>query len=118
MAISLFIVNGSNAGRQIPVGAGQTVRVGRTSRADYAFPNDSYLSGVHFEVNCNGDECAIRDLGSSNGTFVNGARLEQTAVGVKDGDQISAGEMTFLVQASSGEQSTAPAAVAPAAGAP
>jgi hypothetical protein len=96
------------------------VRVGRTSRADYAFPDDTYLSGVHFEIGYNEGGCAIRDLGSSNGTFVNGARLEQASVAVNDGDEISAGEMTFLVKVSSVEQPLAapPAAVAPAAGAP
>jgi len=119
MAISLFIASGSNVGQQIPVRTGQTVRVGRTSRSDYAFPNDSYLSGAHFEINCSGAECAVRDLGSSNGTFVNGARIDQTAIAIKDGDQISAGEMTFLVQVSSEEQVVAAAlVVAPAAGAP
>ena len=119
MALALFIATGPNAGRQIPVGTGQTVRIGRTSRSDYAFPNDTYLSGVHFEIVCNEGECAIRDLGSSNGTFVNGGRLEQAPVAIKDGDQISAGEMTFLVQFSSLEQQlVAPAPVmAPAAGA-
>jgi hypothetical protein len=115
MAVVLFIATGSNVGQQISIDAGQTVRIGRTSRSDYAFPNDSYLSGAHFEVNCNGADCAVRDLGSSNGTFVNGARIDQTAVGVKDGDQISAGEMTFLVQISAGElQSTAQSLVASA----
>lgn len=120
MAVALFIATGSNAGQQIPVGVGQTVRLGRTSRSDYAFPDDTYLSSLHFEIVCNESECAVRDLGSSNGTFVNGARIEQAAVAVKDGDQISAGEMTFLVQFSSAEQQLAAPAplVAPAAGAP
>jgi pSer/pThr/pTyr-binding forkhead associated (FHA) protein len=118
MAIALFIATGPNAGQQIPVGTGQMVRVGRTSRADYAFPNDTYLSGVHFEIGYNEGGCAIRDLGSSNGTFVNGTRLEQASVAVNDGDEITAGEMTFLVQVSSGEQPlAAPATVAAVAGA-
>jgi hypothetical protein len=116
MAVALFIACGSNAGQQIPVSAGQPVRVGRTSRSDYAFPGDTYLSGVHFEIACNEGECAVRDLGSSNGTFVNGARIEQAAV--KDGDQISAGEMTFLVQFSSGEQALAYPVPVAAAGTP
>ena len=116
MAVALFIACGSNAGQQIPVSAGQPVLVGRTSRSDYAFPGDTYLSGVHFEIACNEGECAVRDLGSSNGTFVNGARIEQAAV--KDGDQISAGEMTFLVQFSSGEQALASPVPVAAAGTP
>src|SRR5437660_963577 len=120
MAIALFVATGSDAGQQIPVGVGQTVRVGRTSRSDYAFPNDTYLSGIHFEIGCSESECAVRDLGSSNGTFLNGARIEQASVAVKDGDKISAGEMTFLVQFSSVEQPLAAPVpvVAPPAGAP
>jgi len=116
VAVVLFIATGPNAGRQIPVAAGQIVRVGRTSRSDYAFPDDTYLSGVHFEVGCIEGDCAVRDLGSSNGTFVNGARIDQATA--KHGDQISAGEMTFLVQCSSDEQQFAVSAraLAPAAG--
>ncbi len=103
MAVSLFITIGPNVGQQIPVGAEQVVRIGRTSRSDYAFPEDNYLSGVHFEIVCHEGQCTIRDLGSSNGTFVNGARIEQ-ATAVKEGDQVAAGEMTFQVQFKAAEQ--------------
>src|SRR3977135_4051119 len=77
MAVVLILATGSKTEQRIPVGEGQIVRVGRTSSSDYAFPDDTYLSGVHFEIACNKGECAVRDLGSSNGTFVNGERIEQ-----------------------------------------
>jgi hypothetical protein len=118
MAVALLIVQGPYVGQQIPVGAGQTFRIGRTERSEYAFPNDTYLSSAHFEVSCNEGECRIRDLGSSNGTFVNGAKVD--VVAVREGDQVSAGETVFLVQAAAEVQMAAAAApvVTPSAGAP
>lgn len=115
MAVALLIVRGPYVGQQIPVGTGQTVRVGRTERSEYAFPNDTYLSSAHFEVSSNEGECRIRDLGSSNGTFVNGAKID--LVTVQEGDQVSAGETVFLVQAAAEGQVAGPV-VAPPAGGP
>jgi hypothetical protein len=118
MAVTLLIVRGPYVGQQIQVGAGQTFRIGRTERSEHAFPNDTYLSGAHFEVSCDERECRIRDLGSSNGTFVNGAQIDLAAV--QEGDQVSAGETVFLVQAEGESQPAAtPApALAPSANAP
>lgn len=118
MAVTLLIVRGPYVGQQIQVGAGQTFRIGRTERSEHAFPNDTYLSGAHFEVSCDERECRIRDLGSSNGTFVNGAQIDLAAV--QEGDQVSAGETVFLVQAEGeGQPAAAPApALAPSANAP
>ena len=118
MAVTLLIVRGPYVGQQIQVGAGQIFRIGRTERSEYAFPNDTYLSSAHFEVSCNEQECRIRDLGSSNGTFLNGAKVDLAAV--QEGDQVSAGETVFLVQAAAEGQMAAAVApvVAPSAGAP
>jgi hypothetical protein len=96
MSVTLFIAAGPYAGQQIQVGAGQTVSIGRTERSNYAFPGDTYLSGAHFEIGCDEQECRIRDLGSSNGTFLNGGRIESAVV--RDGDQIAAGESIWLAQ--------------------
>jgi pSer/pThr/pTyr-binding forkhead associated (FHA) protein len=108
MSVTLLVIQGPYVGRQIQVDAGQVFRVGRTDRSEHAFPDDTYLSGTHLEVGCNEQGCWIRDLGSSNGTFINGAKIEQAAV--QEGDQIAAGETVFLVQAAGEEQ----VAVAPA----
>jgi len=108
MAVTLLIVRGPYVGQQIQVDAGQTFRIGRTERSEYAFPNDTYLSGAHFEVSCNESECSIRDLGSSNGTFLNGTKIDLTAVQV--GDEVSAGETVFLVQGEGEGQAGVPAA--------
>jgi len=104
MSVTLLVIQGPYVGRQIQVNVGQVFRVGRTDRSEEAFPNDTYLSGTHLEVGCDEQGCWIRDLGSSNGTFVNGTKIEQVAV--QHGDQIAAGETVFLVQPVGQEQVT------------
>jgi hypothetical protein len=106
MSVTLLVIQGPYVGRQIRVGAGQMFRVGRTDRSEHALPNDTYLSGAHFEVGCDEQGCRIRDLGSSNGTYVNGAKIDLVAV--QEGDQIAAGETIFLVQPADQEQITIP----------
>jgi hypothetical protein len=122
MVLELLVVRGPHAGQQIQIGAGQVVRIGRTDRSHYALSNDTYLSGAHFEIGCDERECRIRDLGSANGTFVNGAKVAEQAA-VHEGDQIAAGETIFLVQAGHEEQRGVPptpvlASAAAAAAAP
>jgi len=71
------------------------VRIGRAGKSDYAIAEDGYLSGLHFSVECNGSECRIRDMGSSNGTFVNGSRITDQVI--REGDSVVAGGSTFRV---------------------
>ncbi len=95
MAVILEAVSGPILGRRIEVGGGSIVRIGRTGKSDYAIAEDGYLSGLHFAVECDGTQCRIRDLGSSNGTFVNGSRITEQVVG--EGDSVVAGGSTFHV---------------------
>jgi serine/threonine-protein kinase len=59
-------------------------------------PEDSALSRDHFLIEINPPRCEIRDLGSTNGTFVNQHRVERARLG--SGDQISAGQSVFRVR--------------------
>ena len=72
MLVILEATAGPATGRKIQVAEGSILRVGRTARSDYALGEDSYLSGQHFAIESMGRSAPIRDLGSSNGTFVNG----------------------------------------------
>ena len=54
------------------------------------------MSARHFAIVHSDGQYLIRDLGSTNGTFVNGMRIGTTAL--KDGDQIEAGQSTFVVR--------------------
>lgn len=95
MVVILEAVAGPVLGRRIEVRGGSIVRLGRAGRSDYVIVEDGYLSGLHFSVECDGTQCRIRDLGSSNGTFVNGSRITDQLV--REGDSVVAGGSTFRV---------------------
>jgi hypothetical protein len=53
--------------------------VGRDAAADIQI-DDSGLSRTHFEIIWDGTQAGVRDLGSTNGTQVNGRRVQQQAI--------------------------------------
>lgn len=69
-----------------------TTTFGRDDSADVAI-DDRGLSRVHFEIAFNGDIAAIRDLQSTNGTFVDGMRVLEVVL--RSGSKISAGRTEF-----------------------
>jgi hypothetical protein len=54
------------------------------------------MSAVHFAIACDSGRCVLRDLGSTNGTFVGGARVAETVL--NDGDRVEAGSSAFVLQ--------------------
>lgn len=54
------------------------------------------ISRHHCEILKEGDSLKLRDLGSSNGTYVNQERVEE--VDLKAGDLVAIGSLVFLVQ--------------------
>lgn len=94
MHILLEIRSGPNAGTQIPLTPGQPLRIGRTNRAEHTFPNDPRMSGIHCAFECDARGCRVRDLNSSNGTFLNGARIKESTLA--NGDEIRAGNTVII----------------------
>ena len=90
MRIVFQIIDGPLTGQALTLESGQSIQIGRTTRAQFVIPNDLFLSGLHLEINCDNHGARVRDLGSSNGTFLNGVRIIDEIV--RDGDQIQAGE--------------------------
>jgi serine/threonine-protein kinase len=74
----------------------ETLMVGRSSQVQFSVPEDGFLSRNHFLIEFNPPVCFLRDLGSTNGTKVNGHRID--AVRLRDGDEITAGESAFIVR--------------------
>lgn len=68
---------------------GKGYKIGRAKDADIRL-KDIKVSREHCEVNVDGDKHTIKDLGSRNGTFINGEKAVGT-VNLKDGDQIRLG---------------------------
>jgi pSer/pThr/pTyr-binding forkhead associated (FHA) protein len=96
MAVILEIKTGPFAAKRVAVVGGQTVTVGRTARANFAIPHDTFMSGVHFVVEYGSKGCVLTDQKSSNGTFVNETRVTQTLL--KSGDEIRSGQTVFVVR--------------------
>jgi pSer/pThr/pTyr-binding forkhead associated (FHA) protein len=98
MVVILEAVAGPVTGRKIEVRAGAILRIGRTPKSDYALGEDSYLSSQHFAIECDGERGRVRDLGSSNGTFLNGNKVTEETL--QEGDSVMAGGSTFVVHLS------------------
>src|SRR2546427_9071243 len=64
--------------------------IGRSVRNDLCV-EDPFTSRLHAEVRKRGDTLWLSDLGSANGTFLNGSRLTSPAQ-LQDGDRIRIGE--------------------------
>ncbi len=69
--------------------------LGRRSEADICVPQPS-VSGRHAEFLSDGDTLLVRDLGSTNGTYVNGRRIEKLQPLVHN-DLLHFGEAVFCV---------------------
>ena len=93
MRAILEVLEGPLMGRRIEVYPGHSISFGRTVKADIAVPGDGYMSGRHFAVENTGDTLFVHDLGSSNGTFVNGSRVDRAPAAAQD--LIAAGSSKF-----------------------
>ncbi len=92
MGFQLVIAEGKEAGREFAFDQA-SVLIGRTDECDVIL----YEVGVsrrHAQISLVGDEFFIEDLGSSNGTIVNGAPIKQRQ-SLKSGDSIAMGPVVF-----------------------
>ena len=96
MQILLEVRSASNADGRLLLTPGRPLRIGRTDKADHAFPDDKQMSSLHFAVELTEKGCHLVDLNSSNGTFLNGARVKEAILA--NGDQIRAGATVFVVR--------------------
>lgn len=80
------------AGRRTPIAPGRTVSIGRTRDNAVSLPG-SLISRRHAALDWNGGEWRLRDLGSTNGTFVNGRRIRE--IGLTDGSRFVIGDFAL-----------------------
>jgi hypothetical protein len=81
-----------------PIHAG-AMHIGAARQNDIALGNDGFVSARHARIDCTGSDLAIVDLGSKNGTYVNGAVLRDGTRTVRLGDEIRIGHSVFEVRA-------------------
>lgn len=97
IVVKLRVVAGPHRGRNIEFTAADRFLVGRGAKAHFRLPTkDQYFSRSHFLVEVNPPLCQLYDLQSTNGTFVNGQKVEECPL--KSGDRISGGETEFVVE--------------------
>jgi hypothetical protein len=79
--------------------AGESTVVGRSSECDVTL-DDANVSRRHAEIRRVGDAYEIADLGSTNGTEVNGQRIRETSL--VDGDVIGMGTTELVFERGGG----------------
>jgi pSer/pThr/pTyr-binding forkhead associated (FHA) protein len=109
--LDIFITYPTPEGsREIAI-EGERTSFGRSDEADYRL-DDEGLSRLHATVYRDGDRIWMVDENSTNGSFVNGARVGGSGTVLKNGDQIKIGNHTkMIVRIADGKTSAQPSQV-------
>ncbi len=90
--MATFNLQSTGGEHSVDITTGQTIVVGRAVTTDLPV-YDPTVSRRHAELVLTAQGLTVRDLGSSNGTFVNGIRVSEMRV--KDGDAVTFGKVAF-----------------------
>lgn len=93
----LVILSGDFTGVELELRSGRNV-VGRDAHADFAVAEEA-ISSQHCELVVTGHAVKVRDLGSTNGTFLRGVRLPRGPVEAMDGDVLILGDIAMRLSA-------------------
>lgn len=92
--MATFRLLSTTGDQTIELDAGRTLTVGRAATSD-APVYDPTVSRQHAELTLEDGGVRVRDLGSSNGTFVNGTRISESRA--QNGDIVTFGKVAFKV---------------------
>lgn len=96
---------GSISGKAFPIPANGRAILGRSQSCDIVLPG-THVSRQHAELYFQSGKLHVKDLGSSNGTFVNRKKVQDTVVIA--GDEIRFDTLVFQVEAPQQEAGAAP----------
>jgi len=91
MMVMLRVIEGAEPGRGYPLES-MPVTLGRDQMCDVSI-TDTRMSRQHSMIMYYQPDFYIKDLGSTNGTFVNDKRIKQASI--KNGDRIKVGSTTL-----------------------
>lgn len=94
MKISLVMVKADGTSREFPFDKPSIV-IGRDEAARLRIPLPS-VSRRHCELSIDDDELVVKDLGSANGTYVNGAKVKDQDL--SPGDLLTVGGVVFVIR--------------------
>jgi diguanylate cyclase (GGDEF)-like protein len=89
----LIVLAGNNVSEMYALSQPEVI-IGRGTKATIRIDDDG-ISRTHAKLTCGDGVVHVEDLGSSNGTLVNGERLVAPVV-LKDGDKLTLGATTIL----------------------
>jgi serine/threonine-protein kinase len=98
MRVTLRVIAGPQTGQVFTFEQHETFIIGRGEDSHFCLPRDRYFSRHHCILEIAPPQCFLRDLGSTNGTFVNGIRVDTCYL--KSGDRIQGGETVLEVEVS------------------
>lgn len=87
----ILVLAGTRFGEVYKLHPGRVLRVGRGEEVDIRL-DDEGISRVHCSLEARGQQVVLRDLGSQNGTYVAGERVEERVLG--NGDRVQVGVAT------------------------
>jgi eukaryotic-like serine/threonine-protein kinase len=96
MQVNLKVIAGPYKGRIFSFTQHDSFLIGRSSDAHLYLPDDRFFSRNHCLLEINPPHSFLRDLGSTNGTFVNGKRVRDSFL--VNGDRIQGGETILVVE--------------------
>ncbi|APZ95556.1 protein kinase domain-containing protein [Fuerstiella marisgermanici] len=94
-AVTLKVTEGPSAGRVLQYTNHQTCILGRSKEAQLRLSPNRQFSRFHCRLEISPPEVAVVDLGSTNGTKVNGQRIETAMLAT--GDEVTVGDTKFTV---------------------
>lgn len=94
---ALRFISGKYQGGEFPLPQSKEIVVGRSSELDMVLVEDM-VSRRHAKITVTGDQIFIQDLGSTNGTFVNGEKIKRARL--QEGDRILIGTSIIKLVAS------------------
>ncbi len=111
MQARIRATNGPLSGQIIDVRGGKLV-IGREEDCQLR-PESEFVRRHHCALLLDDYTLRIRDLGSKNGTFVNGRRIGSGDTILLQDDVVSIGEMTFLIDFNQSHETKQPSASPP-----
>jgi pSer/pThr/pTyr-binding forkhead associated (FHA) protein len=110
MNVYLLVVQGRPEGKRLSFPRGQYL-FGRGSEC-HIRPNSDWVSRQHCQLFVGLNEVRIRDLGSRNGTLVNGERVVGERP-LSEGDQVQVGPLVFQICLTEHEPEALPVSARP-----
>jgi len=92
--LALRFISGKYQGGEFPLGENKEIIIGRSSDLDMVLVEDM-VSRRHARIACSEADISIEDLGSTNGTFVNGEKIKRA--NLKEGDRVLIGTSILKV---------------------